>query len=97
MSDDQTHNAEKMVITPLVSMLTKLSVDDLIAALDKMKLQWTMSRRKDGDHYAAIYKEGVVDYQCSERFDGNESAKAVLANVMARFFVGEQRDFHEYL
>ena len=88
---------ERLVVTPLVRGLMYLRLDDLVAMLDETSVQWTLSRKKSGGHYyAAIYGDGIVKYQSTERKGVSESPKAVLVRVISAFFIGEKRDFHSY-
>ena len=84
---------ERQTVSPLRRALTSLTADELIKLLESVGVQWTLSHRKQGDLYAAIYAEGAVKYQATS---SNESAVAVLANVAARFFANEQNDYHNY-
>lgn len=91
--------AYRLIITPLIRALVRLPLESLVDMLDGTRIQWTLSRRGRGDYYAAIYANGAVKYQAAEIHRGRhgESAKAVLARCAAAFFVGEKRDFHDFL
>ena len=89
---------ERYVVTPLVKFLTQCDLDYVVRQLQSMDVQWSLSRGTNRKYHAVIYKAGMVKYQATGKpiKDGNEEGpKAVLCRCIARFFIGEQRDFHE--
>jgi len=83
---------EKKIVSPLMRLLSNLSMDDLLIFLDRTGVQWAIVRPKKGTYEANIYQEGMVKYLTVNK----TSAKLALADSLARFLVGEDRDYHDY-
>ncbi len=84
----------KDIINPLLRILSTSSLEDKICWLNHIDVQWTLSRQKNGQYYAAIYFDGMVDYQCSGKKEG---PNGVFSRVVASFLSNEKRDYHDYL
>lgn len=85
-------DVEKKIVSPLMRLLATTSADDLLIFLHRMKVQWTLTRPKKGVYEATIYQDGMVKYKAINP----QSPKMALVNALAKFLVGEDRDFHDY-
>jgi len=86
---------ERHIVPPLAKFITECTTDYIFSQLQSMDVQWSVSRDLGGKYHAVIYKDGMVRYQATGRGGKHEGPRAVLARCIARFFICEQKDYHE--
>lgn len=79
-------------ISPLRRLLMNSSVDGLLGFLHQMKVQYVLKRDSNGHYEMKIFRDGMLRYQAAS----GTSAKSAVADALAQFLSGEQKDFHGY-
>lgn len=69
------------------------SVDGLLGFLHEMKVQYVLKRESNGHYDMKIFRDGMMRYQAAS----GKSSKSAVADALAQFLSGEQKDFHGYL
>lgn len=84
---------ERRSISPLRRLLMDSSTDALLAYLHQMDVHYVLRREQNGHYGMKIMRDGMLKYQSGS---GN-SVKSAIADALAQFLSGEQKDFHSYL
>ena len=80
-------------VSPLRKLLMDVGSDTLLLYLHQTNLQYTLTRRKRGDYYAIVFKDGVEKFKATSHY----SARSALCDALARFLVTtNDRDFHQF-
>lgn len=79
-------------ISPLRRLLMASDLDSLLAFLHQMKIQFVLKRESNGHYEMNIFGHGILQYRASS----GRSAKSAVADALAKFLTGEQKDFHQY-
>lgn len=88
-----TDSTQHKLVSPLRRLLILLPMDDLLLFLHRSKLQFVLLRDNGAECYRArIFLEGMLKYECAD----NNSPKAALCDAIAKFLIGEQKDYHDY-
>jgi hypothetical protein len=88
----QPNRENAKAISPLRRLLMNSSVDGLLDFLHQMNVQYVLKRDPNGHYDMKIFRDGMMRYQAAS----GKSAKSAVADALAQFLVGEQKDFHGY-
>src|SRR5688572_15191040 len=84
--------SEARAISPLRRLLMNSTVDGLLGFLHQMSIQYVLKREPNGHYDMKIFRDGMMRYQAAS----GKSAKSAIADALAQFLSGEQKDFHGY-
>lgn len=79
-------------ISPLRRLLMASDLDSLLAFLHQTNTRFTLRRGENGHYDMTIFRDGMLRYEAAS----GKSARSAVADSLAKFLSGEQRDFHEY-
>ena len=83
--------SERKPINPLYRFLNRSSVDDLLAFIHSLHLQYSLVCNDKGGFRMEIRQEGMLQHAGS-----GGSAKTAIVGALASFLKVEDKDFHEY-
>ena len=84
--------SDAKAISPLRRLLMNSTVDGLLEYLHQMKVQYVLKREANGHYDMKIFRDGMMRYQAAS----GKSPKSAIADALAQFLSGEQKDFHGY-
>ena len=86
-------NDEKKSISPLRRLLMSSDLDGLLGFLHQTNVRYVLNRQANGHYEMSIFREGMLRYRAAS----GKSCKSAVADCLAQFLVGEQKDFHGYM
>ena len=84
---------EKRTISPLRRLLMSSNLDGLLGFLHQTNVRYVLNRQANGHYEMSIFKDGMLKYRASS----GKSCKSAVADCLAQFLTGEQKDFHGYM
>ncbi len=86
---------DSKIITPLRRLLMEVPMDDLFAFIDQMHLQFSFVCERGSEvKRMKLFQDGTLVYEAG---GNNSSSHAIVADCLAKFLVGERKDFHDYM
>src|SRR3954464_15415067 len=87
-------NADSKIITPLRRLLMAVPLDNLFAFIDQLHLQYSFVCERGAEvKRMKLFQNGTLIYEAG----GKSTSHAVVADCLAKFLVGERKDFHDYV
>ena len=80
-------------ITALQHFLMGNDLENLLVYMNKLKVKYTIRGNQSESNFECIlFREGIPEY----RGASGTSIKVAVCEALSKFFINENKDFHEY-